>query len=306
MMIEMRQARVGVCVAALAATMCGLAATAHAASTYGVPAGWPSLVAAAFAPSDLGTLAKVTSSRYVKPDTSAFAEYDREYAGAVVRGKRLLDLEDDVTLDKTAAQAAQLVATFPLGLVIVAASRAYLTKLLGFKPTYVKVGKAASLGVGDDSVGAVLRLGTKAGEIRLIFGLVRVRQVVSVISIEGYGRTGVGVADAKQLARVAVGRVLAAMTPQNTAAPAVTGTATVGQALTATPGTWLGFPATYTYVWQRCDATGANCAAIDGATASSYTVAATDSGATLAVTVTATNAYGASPPASSPPIAAAG
>jgi Ig domain of plant-specific actin-binding protein len=73
--------------------------------------------------------------------------------------------------------------------------------------------------------------------------------------------------------------------------PTVTGTAQQGQTLTATPGTWSALDATLTYQWERCDATGANCVAVVGATAQTYAVTAADVGATLVVVVTAANRF---------------
>jgi hypothetical protein len=88
--------------------------------------------------------------------------------------------------------------------------------------------------------------------------------------------------------------VVAGTPPVNTAVPAVSGTAQQGQTLTSTTGTWTGAtPITYTRQWRRCDAGGANCADIAGATASTYSIVAADVGATLRVRVTATNAAGA-------------
>jgi hypothetical protein len=76
--------------------------------------------------------------------------------------------------------------------------------------------------------------------------------------------------------------------PVNTVAPAVTGTATVGQTLTTTNGTWTGAPApTFTYQWQR---SGSN---IGGATSSTYVLVVADVGATVRCVVTATNPLGA-------------
>lgn len=81
--------------------------------------------------------------------------------------------------------------------------------------------------------------------------------------------------------------------PVNTAAPAISGTPQVGQSLSASPGTWTSDTTpTYTYQWNRCDSAGNNCAAITGATAQTYTVAAADVDKTLRVTVTATNPSG--------------
>ena len=76
--------------------------------------------------------------------------------------------------------------------------------------------------------------------------------------------------------------------PVNTVAPVVSGTATVGQTLSTTNGTWTGAPApTFTYQWQR---SGSN---IGGATSSTYVLEFGDAGSTLRCVVTATNTLGA-------------
>lgn len=78
--------------------------------------------------------------------------------------------------------------------------------------------------------------------------------------------------------------------PTNSAAPSISGSAVVGQTLTANNGTWASQTnPTYTYQWQRCDAQGNSCAAISGATAQTYVVQQADVGKTLRVTVTARN-----------------
>jgi large repetitive protein len=75
--------------------------------------------------------------------------------------------------------------------------------------------------------------------------------------------------------------------------PTVSGTAQIGQALTASSGSWAGDnPITFTYAWERCDTAGSNCAAIAGATASVYSVVAADGGHTLRTAVTAHNSSG--------------
>jgi subtilisin family serine protease len=78
----------------------------------------------------------------------------------------------------------------------------------------------------------------------------------------------------------------------NTAPPTISGIAQTGQTLSATSGTWSGSPTGYTYQWQRCDGSGANCAPIAPATSSSYVIAEGDVGSTLRVVVTASNASG--------------
>jgi streptogramin lyase len=89
--------------------------------------------------------------------------------------------------------------------------------------------------------------------------------------------------------------------PANLIGPLVSGVPTQGQTLRATQGSWSGLPApSYSYQWNRCDQTGANCAAIPGATASSYTVLSADVGSTLVVAVTASNSAGSASVESSP------
>jgi len=70
--------------------------------------------------------------------------------------------------------------------------------------------------------------------------------------------------------------------------PTVTGTLQVGQTLTGAVGTWSGSPTSFAYEWRRCDAAGAGCTTIVGATTSSYALTPDDIGATLSLIVTAT------------------
>ena len=78
------------------------------------------------------------------------------------------------------------------------------------------------------------------------------------------------------------------LAPANTVAPVVSGTATVGQTLSSTTGTWNGIPTpTFGYQWQRA---GSN---ISGATSSTYTLVEADYANTIRCVVTATNAVSA-------------
>lgn len=74
--------------------------------------------------------------------------------------------------------------------------------------------------------------------------------------------------------------------PTNSVAPTVTGTARVGQTLTANNGAWAGSGLTYTYQWQK------GVANIAGATNKTYVPVVGDVGSTLRCRVTATNAAG--------------
>ena len=80
--------------------------------------------------------------------------------------------------------------------------------------------------------------------------------------------------------------------PSNTATPTVSGTAQQGSSLTTTNGTWSNNPTSYSYTWQDCNSSGASCTNIAGATSSSYTLQASDVGATIRSVVKATNAGG--------------
>ncbi|HLY50430.1 MAG TPA: hypothetical protein VKR21_14660 [Solirubrobacteraceae bacterium] len=89
--------------------------------------------------------------------------------------------------------------------------------------------------------------------------------------------------------------------PANTSPPAVSGSAVLGGTLTASNGEWSGMPApTFTYQWEDCDSSGANCSPIPGATSSSYVLASSDVGSTVEVLVSAANSAGTSSAGSSP------
>jgi hypothetical protein len=78
--------------------------------------------------------------------------------------------------------------------------------------------------------------------------------------------------------------------PTNSSPPTISGSASEGQVLSATPGSWSAYPPpSFEYQWQRCNGSGQGCSPIPGASASSYAVLSADVGCTLVVTVTASN-----------------
>ena len=78
--------------------------------------------------------------------------------------------------------------------------------------------------------------------------------------------------------------------PANQAPPTISGQPTIGQTLTASPGTWSGTPPiTYGYQWQRCDSTATMCSDVGGAIGTTYELTAADDGARIRVAVTADN-----------------
>jgi len=93
------------------------------------------------------------------------------------------------------------------------------------------------------------------------------------------------------LTGVAVAQASPAAAPVNIDPPTITGTARVGEVLTAQNGTWDNSPTEFRYRWLRCNAGGNNCVllASDGKT---YRVGQNDVGNTLRVRVTAVNTDG--------------
>ncbi|MBI5104910.1 MAG: hypothetical protein HZB46_07980 [Solirubrobacterales bacterium] len=129
---------------------------------------------------------------------------------------------------------------------------------------------------------------------------------------EGLHNLKVKVYDAAGNATVAMDRDVTidrVAAPTNTSAPDVTGTAEVGRTLVATTGAWdvhgAAEPA-FGYQWQRCDAAGASCQDVAGATGGLYDVAAADVGSRMRVRVAATNSEGttSAPSAVSPVVVA--
>jgi hypothetical protein len=85
---------------------------------------------------------------------------------------------------------------------------------------------------------------------------------------------------------------LPAQAPHNTLLPAITGSASPGQVLTVTPGTWTGMtPIAFSYRWRRCNATGGDCENTS-ARAPTYKLSSGDANHALRALVTATNAAG--------------
>jgi hypothetical protein len=288
------------CFAMVAALSAGAAATA--APAYGPPAGWSDLATLALASTDFPG-SHIAGQGYVKPDTDSLAEYDRTILGARIGGKRTYLLENDLDVFKRADDAELLIDALPLGLQLEAARIGKeFGKETGLKVTYAKVGKPQSLGAGNNSVAIVLHLGTKSGEIRVIFAVVRAGTLDSLIVFAGRPKAQLGISHAKQLAQASIKRIRAGLLPQSTAAPSVSGTVAVGQTLTAGTGTWLNFPVTYAYQWQRCDSAGANCAPIAGATAQTYVLTSGDVGFTLEVAVAASSVYGTATAGSTPTV----
>jgi len=88
-----------------------------------------------------------------------------------------------------------------------------------------------------------------------------------------------------------------ASVPVNELLPSITGTAQVGQTLSAGNGSWSDGPSKFAYQWLRCDDSGDGCQAIIGAEAQSYLLTGADVGSTMRVREIASNAAGPGAPA---------
>jgi hypothetical protein len=129
---------------------------------------------------------------------------------------------------------------------------------------------------------------------------------VNFTSISCSSTTQCVAVDDSGFARVGTAVAVAAATPPvNGSSPTISGTATVGHALSASTGAWSGSsPISYAYQWQRCSSL---CADIAGATSAAYTLTGADRKSRIQIVVTATNAGGMARGASNPigPVAAA-
>jgi len=86
--------------------------------------------------------------------------------------------------------------------------------------------------------------------------------------------------------------VVAGLPPANTALPAISGTATQGQTLSVSTGSWTNSPTAIAYQWRSCDGSGLSGADIAGVTGGTYDLVYADADRTIRVAVTASNSYG--------------
>jgi len=86
--------------------------------------------------------------------------------------------------------------------------------------------------------------------------------------------------------------------------PTISGATQAGSLLSEAHGNWLNEPTGYGYQWEQCNGSGANCAAIAGATGQAYVPTTAEIGSTLRVSETASNPAGSSSVATSEPTAA--
>jgi len=292
----------------IAAVSMALAVVASASTDAAPPS--PSLAAMALAPADLAPGAKIVRQGYVK-DADFASYYEREFgSGASFHSARFLSLEADIGLAKTTADAS----LFVDGLVIALQSKkgrdlvvkAALGELSKKDKANMKLsfGRVRRVDVGSDAVIAPMAI-TVLGLVRVPFTIaaVRVDRAAELLSVAGGPGTSLSMRDMTALLGVAAKRMASGFTPANLAPPTIGGAAQSGATLTGTSGSWSNAPTSYAYTWLRCDATGAGCQAIVGATSASYVVTDADVGSTFRLAVTATKGATTSPATQSAPTA---
>ena len=121
----------------------------------------------------------------------------------------------------------------------------------------------------------------------------------AVVAVPGCGGGTVAEAVIHYTATTVTAAIDSPTAPVNTVAPKITGRAVLGQMLAAGNGTWTNTPTSFTDQWQDCDAAGAGCTNISGATATTYKLAPSDVTHTIRVAVTGVNASGSVAPGTS-------
>jgi len=283
----------------------GLAGGVSAAQSIRPAPGAPDPKLMVLTPQDVGG-AKVTKQGYYKDnDFPSVISYSREFEDGGVGGVPLPYVDSEAEVGTSAASTARYLGTLRVfvgtkqgrKLMAEALSSEFST---GGLVSNLQVGKPRNLGVGAGSFDLPMSVRVLGLRTELHLAAFRVERVLGAVIAVGAPGKRVPLATLKKLATTMAARMVAELSPKNTAPPTVSGTPAVGQTLTASPGTWSGTPTSFAYQWQRCDATGASCATIAGATGQAYVVTDADAGATLRVAVTARNASGSATATSAP------
>jgi hypothetical protein len=171
---------------------------------------------------------------------------------------------------------------------------------LGGIVTTVQIGRPRNLGVGPGSFDVLVTVRILGLRTDFHIAVFRVERVLGLVSAVGELGRRIPLSVMTRLAKISASRMSVELAPRNTAVPTVTGTPTAGETLTAAAGAWSGSPTRFAYQWRRCDAVGAGCADIAGATGQTYVVGVADLGSTLRVAVTARNTVASATATSAP------
>ena len=240
--------------------------------------------------------AKVVNQRTLK-ERGYLAAHFRSFVFATPNGSaRLVGIESETKLAESPTLARADVAIANKAFHSKAGRGAFIASIarqLKVKPNVVRAGAPRKVIGFDQSIEIPISIPFR--DFRIYENLVFLSlDRVAVLIVESGLRPITAATTAKYTTAIA-GHIGNELAPVAVSPPTVTGTAQQGQTLSATPGGWTAPDATFGFQWQRCDAAGANCAPVPGATASTYVVTAADVGSTLRVVVTATNRFGSAP-----------
>ena len=239
---------------------------------------------------------------YHDEDFSSVISYRREFDGAQIGGVDLSELESDAEIGRSVGGTRSFVRQLRAVFGSKEGREALRDEAAGDDETIsgFQVGRPRSLGVGDDSFSVAFSFKVLGVRVTALTAVFRVDRILGSLVLAGSPGERVSVAGIKRLANVMVGRMRQELAPRGTIPPGITGTVLEGQTLSATTGSWKNAPTAFAYRWQRCDAAGATCTDITGATAQTYTLTPADVGFTIRVAVTATNAVGSATATSAP------
>jgi hypothetical protein len=222
------------------------------------------------------------------------AAYFRSFVFAAPNGNaRLVGIESETALAANASTAVSDVSGAEKAFRSKAGRKAFVAavaKAAKVKLKAVALGQPHKVAGFDQGFEVATSIAVKGGRVYENLIIVRLDRVL--VQMLESARRPIGAGTTGKYTTAIAGHIGAELAPITVSPPTVTGTAQQGQTLTATPGAWTAPDATFGYQWQRCDAAGANCADVPGATTSTYAVTAADVGTTLHVVVTATNRFG--------------
>lgn len=248
------------------------------------------------------TRATVESEGYEDVDDPKFeAAYSREFENVVYRGKTYPAIGSSASVAKTVGTArTEFVQTERA--VRSKRGREQIRQLFAelaedLPDAKVTVGPPRSLRAGDQSFALPISISSGKQTFSFLLALYRFDRVLGSLILATARKPEFG--PAALLAQLSARRTRLALTPANLAPPAVSGTAQEGFVLTGVPGTWRG-GAGLTYRWLRCNAAGASCVPVAGATGLTYTVTAADIGSTLRFEVSMRSRLGAASARSAP------
>ncbi len=254
---------------------------------------------------DLGR-ARVTTQRYFKDaDFPSVISYERELEDGKYRATPLPYVDSQAEVGTSAATTTRFLGSLRTFFAsreareLIAASFEE-DLLIDALVSNIQVGRPRNLRVGLDSFDVLVTARVLGFRTDLHIAAFRVERVLGLVSAVGEPGRRIPLPVMTRLAKIMAVRITAELSPKNTALPAISGTPAVGQTLTAAAGSWAGSPTSFVYQWQRCDAAGAACASIAGATGQTYVVAEADRGSTLRVAVTARNTVGSAAATSAP------